>query len=117
MALYTENLDNEIKQYIRKEVKEELIRNRCNKDDAERIVEMFISNPETREDIIDEWDLNTIRVCGVCGKPMHEGWLLNEFDSICSDECICKSQGWSAEDLKKLAEEESNDLYWTEWEG
>jgi len=106
--------------YIRTTVKEELIKNRCNKDDAERLVEEFINNPLSRENIIDEWELETIRVCNHCGAPMCEGYLWQHFVTYCSEDCVKKALNMDDKDFDEEIQNAGDDdaeLYYTKWEG
>ena len=115
-----QRLTGQMKEYIRTTVREELIGKRCNKDDADRIVEDFINNPDNRDEIIDEWLLDSIRICDRCGQPMYEGYIKDDRKMYCSEECVRKACGWDEETFKEHishAEEMDAEIYWTEWEG
>lgn len=67
---------------------------------------------------IDEWG----RYCSHCGKHMTEGYIINDYQYACSDECaiaLCGSEQafkesiWLDED-GELAD--NSPTYWTEWE-
>ena len=106
--------------YIQTTVKAELIRHRCNKDDAENIIKVFIENPAVRQDIIDEWELETIRICEHCGRLMYEGYLVDDCECFCSKNCVKEDKGWSeAEFNEEIANADSDNatIYWTKWEG
>lgn len=106
--------------YIQTTVKAELIRHRCNKDDAEDIIKVFIENPTERQDIIDEWELETIRICEHCGRLMYEGYLVDDCECFCSKDCVKEDKGWSeAEFNEEIANADSDNatIYWTKWEG
>lgn len=59
----------DIKEYLNTTVREELINRRCNKDDADHIIKIFIENSELRQDIIEDWELKTVRL-QTNGKPV-----------------------------------------------
>lgn len=72
---------------------------------------------------LDEFDEHPLRICSVCGKFMHEGYITGAYDYYCSDECrlddykkLCDG---SDEEANKLIEqdfcEDSDDFYYTEW--
>lgn len=54
-----------------------------------------------------------MRHCLVCGKPMTQGYVVDDgLEYYCSDECLHKR--YSDEEYQKMHE---NDVaYWTEWE-
>lgn len=57
---------------------------------------------EEREEILINWlDMDTCRVCSICGAIMSEGWYLNDAGYACSDECAAKSEGISMEEFAK----------------
>lgn len=70
------------------------------------------------EDIVSEYDINSLRICEYCHKPMNEGWLINNTETFCSDNCL----HWThpeieLETLKSQATEDGSLGYWTKWEG
>jgi hypothetical protein len=44
---------------------------------------------ETKDDIIDTYELESCNVCEQCGELMCEGWMLGD-THVCSDECAAK---------------------------
>ena len=118
-------VSTEMQNYINSYVKEELIRKGHSEDEAEQICKTFIEQPAQREDIIDENELDSIRVCEHCGAPMYEGYLVNDFNTYCSEECaraalISPEGGWTEETFNEHlahAEDEDSVIYWTQWEG
>ena len=118
---FSELCSTRMKDYLRTVVKEELLRQGCDMDDADVFIETFINYPDTRQELIDEWDLNTIRICEHCGRPMHEGYLVNDFDTYCSEECVKAARHWSDEQFTEqtlyAADRDDSTIYWTKWEG
>ena len=116
-----QQLTDQMKEYIRTKVYGELIKNRCNQDDARQFVEDFINDPDIRQNMIDEWELETIRVCEHCGQPMYEGYLVNDCEIYCSKECVMSARNWSEEEFEELAvyadDGDNVSCYWTAWEG
>ena len=77
-------------------------------------IEEFIYSPdiEAKEDFIEDNEIETLRVCQHCGKFMNEGYIYNDFETYCSDECFIKEHGHST--FENASDDE---LYWTAWEG
>ena len=111
--------------YINSTVKEELVRKGHSEDEAAQICRSFIEYPSLRESIIERNDLDSIRICEHCGAPMNEGYLVNDFNTYCSEECaraalLSPEGGWTEETFNEHlahADEEDSVIYWTQWEG
>lgn len=111
--------------YINSTVKEELVRKGHSEDEAAQICRSFIEYPTLRESIIERNDLDSIRICEHCGAPMNEGYLVNDFNTYCSEECaraalLSPEGGWTEETFNEHlahADEEDSVIYWTQWEG
>lgn len=66
------------------------------------------------EDIVEELDLQHIRCCSECGKPMYEGFCIESgLEYYCSEECLHKNL--PEEEYAKLYDEGRGDSYWTSW--
>lgn len=77
------------------------------------LVDDFIDNGDIQE-AVDELDLEHIRCCSECGKPMYEGFCIeNGADYYCSEECLHKHI--SEEEYDKLYDDGKGDSYWTSW--
>ena len=64
--------------------------------------------------VVDELDLQHSRCCSECGKPMYEGYCIeNGLEYYCSDECLHKNL--SEEEYNALHDEGNADSYWTSW--
>ena len=111
--------------YINSTVKEELVRKGHSEDEAEQLCKSFIEYPALRESIIERNDLESIRICEHCGAPINEGYLVNDFNTYCSEECaraalLSPEGGWTEETFNEHlahADEEDSVIYWTQWEG
>lgn len=111
--------------YINSTVKEELVRKGHSEDEAAQICRSFIEYPALRESIIERNDLDSIRICEHCGAPMNEGYLVNDFNTYCSEECaraalLSPEGGWTEDTFNEHlahADEEDSVIYWTQWEG
>lgn len=56
--------------------------------------------------------LEDLRRCDICGKVMNEGFLIDDNEYFCSEECLHKK--YSEEEYLEMYK---NDVaYWTEWE-
>ena len=84
---FSEVPTTDMQKYINTTVKNELIRKGKNIKDATAICRSFIEYPALREGIIEREELDSIRICEHCGAPMHEGYLVNDFDTYCSEAC------------------------------
>ena len=83
--------------------------------DIKEFMADFVIRHSKASELVDELDLlKHIRVCSECGKPMTEGFCIEDgAEYYCSEECLHKN----------LTEEEYNDLYddgkgesyWTSW--
>ena len=77
------------------------------------LVDDFIENGNIQE-AIDELDLEHSRCCSECGKPMYEGFCIeNGAEYYCSEECLHKNI--SEEEYAKLYDDGRGDSYWTSW--
>lgn len=77
------------------------------------LVDDFIDNGNIQE-AIDELDLEQVRCCSECGKPMYEGFCIeNGAEYYCSEECLHKNI--SEEEYTKLYDDGRGDSYWTSW--
>jgi len=77
------------------------------------LVDDFIDNGNIQE-AIDELDLEHVRCCSECGKPMYEGFCIeNGAEYYCSKECLHKNI--SEGEYTKLYDDGNGDSYWTSW--
>lgn len=120
MIAFKKALNDNIKNYILTAVKDELVTLGCGETEAQKIVTEFIDNPESREDIIDQWELGSIRLCEHCGQPMHEGYLYSDSEPYCSESCVKEEKKWDDDVFNSYIEDAEDDdalIYWTSWEG
>lgn len=111
--------------YIYSVMKDELVNKGHNKDEAEQICRSFIEYPALRESIIERNNLDSIRVCEHCGAPMNEGYLVNDLNTYCSEECakaalLSPEGGWTEEIFNEhltQAGKENSAICWKQWEG
>ena len=119
---FSEVPTTDMQEYINTTVKNELIRKGKDEKEAAAICRSFIEYPALREGIIEREELDSIRICEHCGAPMHEGYLVNDFDTYCSEACAraaTTEMGWTEETFNKHlanAENENSCIYWTQWE-
>ena len=120
---FSEVPNTQMVDYINTTVNAELVRKGKTKEDANRICKTFIDYPALRENIIEHNKLDSIRICEYCGAPMNEGYLVNDFDTYCSEECAraaTTEMGWTTEQFNQHlanADNEDSCVYWTQWEG
>lgn len=77
-------------------------------------IEDFIHSPdvEVKWDFLDEKEIESLRVCGTCGKFINEGYIYRDFEFYCSDKCFKHMHGYQA-----FEDADEDELYWTAWEG
>lgn len=122
---FTEVPTTDMQEYINTMVRDELIRKGNSQDDAAAICRSFIEYPALRENIICRYGLGTIRICEHCGRPMREGYLVNDINSFCGRECtkaalLSPEGGWTEETFNKHlahAGEEDSVIRRTQWGG
>ncbi len=68
-----------------------------------------------KQDIIDDYDIECLRVCEFCGELMDEGWMLDS-TVVCSDECAAKFFEESVEEFKYRMSDENFIKQAMEWD-
>ena len=82
--------------------------------DIKEFMADFCIQHATTSELVDELDLEHIRVCSECGKPMYEGYCIeNGAEYYCSEECLHKNL--TDEEYENLYDEGRGDSYWTSW--
>ncbi len=70
-----------------------------------------------KDNIICDYDLDTIRLCDQCGELMHKGYVVDGCEVFCSRECIEGYHGKrETEEILETCGDDDSDTYWTEWE-
>lgn len=69
------------------------------------------------ESVISDCNIGFMRECGHCHALMDEGWLWNNWNTFCSDECLMAAfPSLTPEDLREIREDDSClDTFWNEW--
>lgn len=114
--IYETILEEVSKTYTR----ESIIKKTADRDFAK----LLTGTPEEKQDVIDTYDLQSCRVCEICGELMVEGYLLDS-STLCSDECaakwynlVFKNANMTPEQFHRMMEEDDDgegDWYWSEW--
>ena len=61
-----------------------------------------VGSRETKESLLFGWlDIDSCRICSICGDIMEEGWYLDSAGYACSDECAAKSEGITMDEFRK----------------
>lgn len=82
--------------------------------DIQEFMANYVIKHSSPESLVDELDLEHIRVCSECGKPMYEGYCIEDgAEYYCSDECLHKNL--SDKQYEKLYDEGRGNSYWTSW--
>ena len=83
-------------------------------EDIREFMTNYVMKHSTAEELVDELDLEHIRVCSECGKPMYEGYCIEDgAEYYCSDECM--HHNLSDKQFEKLYDEGRGNSYWTSW--
>ena len=110
-------VEKSIKDYVRSAVFDELI-DKGHAGEASDICEKLLKgNKSQREEIISRCELESIRVCSVCGALMYEGYLHEDWcETYCSKECAIKDMGEKDFNESLVDEDGNGPLFWTAWE-
>ena len=83
-------------------------------EDIREIMAGYVMKHSSTESLVDELDLEHIRVCSQCGKPMYEGYCIEDgAEYYCSGGCL--HQNLSEHQYQKLYDEGRGNSYWTSW--
>lgn len=83
-------------------------------EDIQEFMANYVMKHSSPESLVDELDLEHIRVCSECWKPMYEGYCIEDgAEYYCSDECLHKNL--SDKQYEKLYDEGRGNSYWTSW--
>ena len=79
----------------------------------EEMADYVISHSKV-DTLVDELDLEHVRCCSECGRPMTEGFCIeNGAEYYCSEECLHKHI--SEEEYQSLYDDGNGESYWTSW--
>ena len=83
--------------------------------DIKEFMADFVIRHSKASELVDELDLlEHIRVCSECGKPMTEGFCIEDgAEYYCSEECLHKNL--TEEEYENLYDEGRGNSYWTSW--
>ena len=82
--------------------------------DIQEFMADYVIGHSTTDTLVDELDLEHIRCCSECGKPMYEGYCIEDgAEYYCSDECM--QNNLSDKQFEKLYDEGRGNSYWTSW--
>lgn len=76
----------------------------------------LVKDAEDIQKMLDELSnylFDHVRVCSVCGKAIQEGYITEEYEYFCSDECLHTK--YSEEEWAEMYTDDG-DNYWTSWE-
>ena len=73
---------------------------------------LYSTDIDEKVDFILENEIETLRVCETCGKFINEGFIYNDIEVYCSDECCIAAIG-----KERFENTDEDSLYWTAWEG
>lgn len=74
----------------------------------------FVIRQSKTSELVDELDLEHIRICSECGKPMTEGYCIEDgAEYYCSEECL--HENLTDKEYENLYDEGRGDSYYTSW--
>ena len=82
--------------------------------DIKEFMADFVIRHSKASELVDELDLEYVRACSECGKPMTEGFCIEDgAEYYCSEECLHKHL--TEEEFDNLYDEGRGNSYWTSW--
>jgi len=82
--------------------------------DIKEFMADFVIRHSKASELVDELDLEHIRVCSECGKPITEGFCIEDgAEYYCSEDCLHKNL--SDEEYENLYDDGRGNSYWTSW--
>jgi hypothetical protein len=83
-------------------------------EDIQELMADYVMKHSTAEELVDNLELENIRVCSECSKPMTEGYCIeNGAEYYCSEESLHKNL--TDEEYENLYDEGRGDSYYTSW--
>ena len=82
--------------------------------DIKEFMADFVIRHSKASELVDELDLKHVRACSECGKPMTEGYCIEDgAEYYCSEDCLHKNL--SDEEYENLYDDGRGNSYWTSW--
>ena len=82
--------------------------------DIKEFMADFVIRQSKTSELVNELDLEHIRVCSECGKPMYQGFCIEDWaEYYCSEECLYKNL--TEEEYDNLYDDGRGNSYWTSW--
>ena len=82
--------------------------------DIKEFMADFVIRHSKVSELLDELGFEHIRVCSECGKPMTEGFCIEDgAEYYCSEECLHKNL--TEEEYESLYDEGRGNSYYTSW--
>ena len=82
--------------------------------DIKEFMADFVIRHSKASELVDELDLEHIRMCSECGKPMTEGFCIEDgAEYYCSEECLHKNL--TEEEYENLYDDGRGNSYYTSW--
>lgn len=115
--LYKKQMEEYVLKTLTRELTDKL---QLSQETIRQIVRQFLEGtPKQQRYFIDEFDIDSIRVCDHCGKLMHEGYMVEDFNTYCSETCVKAGEKWTEETFQENishAEEDDAIIFYTQWE-
>jgi len=64
------------------------------------------------QDFCDFNEIESLRFCSRCGRPMVNGYITPDYDVYCSLECL----GMTEQEVEDQYDDDDECIFWTEWE-
>lgn len=87
---------------------------KADEDDIKQHMTDFVIQQATVKELVNELCLDHVRCCSICGRPMTEGYCIeNGVSYYCSDECLLSDITW--DEYLRLYDDGNGDSYYTDW--
>ena len=124
--LHDEDIERHVNTVVRKELEKRLCKQAdfkeapqsVNDEMLDRLChELLEGEYGVKDNIICDYELESIRLCDQCGELMHKGYVVNGCEAFCSRECIEGYHGKrETEEILAACGDDDSETYWTQWE-
>ena len=124
--LHDEDIERHVNTVVREELEKQLRKQADFKETPQNVIdemldrlchELLEGEYGVKNNIICDYELESIRLCDQCGALIHKGYVVDGCEVFCSSECIEERHGKKeAEKIMAACGDDDSDTYWTEWE-
>lgn len=124
--LHDEDIERHVNTVVRKELEKRLRKQADFKEAPQSVIdemldrlchELLEGEDGVKDNIICDYELESIRLCDQCGELMHKGYVVNGCEAFCSRECIEGYHGKrETKEILAACGDDDSETYWTQWE-